>query len=257
MECAGGTCARNGADPFPTPGCEGVCRAYSERGAPCASGCARADYCDATTKVCLARKPAGATCAVGECDIGLQCAGATGSAVCRGPGQPGDSCTPFATVERTCALGLFCAGDGTFSSGTCTQRVGEGATCSTSAECQDGVLCVAAADGTATCARPLAEGAACVPMPTVGEPGCQLALSCDAASSRCRRLPQPEGHACTDEVDCQAAFDITAYYCDLTTRLCRRRAAVGEACVPQQPPSASCADGICDQTSRTCVLVCE
>jgi hypothetical protein len=203
----------------------------------------------------MARKPAGATCLVGECETGLQCSAAVGSAACRGPGQPGDSCTTFATVERSCALGLYCAGQGT--SGTCAHRAGEGEACTRTPECQDGILCVAAADGTATCARPLAEGATCVPLPTAGgESGCQLGLSCDAASSRCRRLPQPEGHACTDDTGCQTTFDLAAYYCDGTTKVCTRRAAVGEACVPQQVPSASCADGICDSTSRTCVLVC-
>jgi hypothetical protein len=39
--------------------------------------------------------------------------------------------------------------------------------------------------------------------------------------------------------------------------MCTRRAAVGEACLPQLAPGTSCADGICDETSLTCVLVCE
>jgi hypothetical protein len=122
--------------------------------------------------------------------------------------------------------------------------------------CLDGLLCVAAADGTGTCARPLADGAACVPAPTVGEPGCRLGSSCDAASSRCLRLPEPEGRACTDGSECQTTFSLGGYYCDDATKVCKRRAAVGEACVPQQVPAASCEDGICDPTSRTCVLFC-
>ena len=253
-ECAGGFCQRGSA--FPTPGCDGVCTAYPKRGDACSDRCAPEDYCDATTRVCLARKPAGATCAVGECEIGLQCAGPDGSAVCRGPGQRGESCVPLVTVERSCALGLYCAGQGSFPSGTCTQRVGEGEACTSTPECQDGLLCVAASDGTATCARPLVEGAACVPTPTLGEAGCRLELSCDAASNRCRRLPEPEARACADDSECQTTFEVGAYYCDDATRMCKRRAAVGEACVPQPLPSASCEEGICDATSRTCVLVC-
>src|SRR5262249_35649504 len=144
-----------------------------------------------TAMVCMARKPAGAACTYIGCQPGLHCAGPEGSSVCRGPGQVGDWC-PFAvTVERNCALGLVCGGDPSSTSGTCGLRVGEGAACKGSGQCQDGILCVAAADGTAACARPLAEGAACVPLPAFGsgEPGCALGLVCDAASNRCLRLP--------------------------------------------------------------------
>lgn len=254
-ECDGGTCAR-GAE-FALPGCVGVCVAPPKRGEACSDRCAAEDYCDATTRVCSERKPAGAACALGECQAGLQCAGPPGGMVCRsGWGQLGDSCAALASVERQCALGLYCASHGATPSGTCAPRVGAGAACSTASQCQDGLRCVAAADGSATCAPPLDEGASCIATPTLGEPGCRLELSCDAASSRCVRPPRLEARACSGGLDCLTAVDVVSYYCDDATRRCTRRAAVGEACAPQPVPADSCIEGICDAASRTCVLVC-
>ena len=254
-ECAGGTCARK--IQYPTPGCAGVCVAYPKRGDSCTDRCAPEDYCDVTTHVCTARKPAGATCDnLGECQAGLQCSGPAGAASCSGPGQAGDPCPAVVTVERRCALGLYCGGPAGATSGTCTQRVGEGAACTGTAACQDGLLCAAAVDGTARCARPLAEDAACVPAPTVGEPGCALELSCDG-TGRCHRPPALDGRACADQLDCQSAFELDTYYCDATSGTCARRAGVGEACVPQPVPMSSCLEGACDPTRKTCILICD
>lgn len=253
-ECVGGTCERG--SPYPTPGCGGVCVAYPKRGDACTDRCSPDDYCDTTTHVCTALKPAGATCTnLGECEGELQCNGPEGARVCSGPGQSGDPCPVVVTVERRCALGLYCASEGTSLSGTCAPRVGEAQPCTTSLQCQDGLVCVAAADGTASCARPLAEGAACVPTPAVGIPGCQLQLACDP-TSHCRRPPEPQGRACAGDLDCQATFEDGFYYCDGASKTCARRAALGEACVPQTVPAASCSDGICDAAGRRCILVC-
>ncbi|HEX6837723.1 MAG TPA: hypothetical protein VF334_14175, partial [Polyangia bacterium] len=139
---------------------------------------------------------------------------------------------------------------------TCAARVGEAQPCTTSLQCEDGLLCVGAPDGTATCARPLAEGAACVATPSVGEPGCQLDRPCDA-SGHCRRLPALDGRACADGTECASAFEMGTYYCDGATKVCVRTAAVGEPCVLQQPPMASCQEGVCDAATLRCVLVCE
>lgn len=254
IDCDGGTCARNGQ--FPIRGCAGVCVAYPKRGEPCTDRCAPEDYCDDSAHVCMARKPAGAACAGGECELGLQCVGPEGARVCGGPGQPGDGCVGLVTTEAQCASGLYCASQLPGNSGTCAFRVGEGQACTTTPQCQDGLLCVAATDGSATCARPLAEGAACVATPSTGEPGCGVALLCDA-SSRCVRWPALQGRPCGDNSGCESAFENGAYYCDGATRVCTRRASLGEACVRQQVPSDSCTDGICDADSHRCVLFCE
>jgi hypothetical protein len=254
MDCTDGFCERPLS--YPIDGCDGVCRAYPKHGEPCTTRCVPTDYCEAATKTCMTRKPAGATCVSGECALGLQCIESDGQARCRGPGQQGQPCTRPQTVEATCASGLYCAGAGTELSGTCEARAGEGAACTTTLGCRDGLRCIGADNGTAVCAQPLADGATCASTPAVGEPGCRLTLSCDPASHRCVRPPAPEQRTCSSEFDCQTTFGLTAYYCDTASHACKRRAVVGESCAPQQLPSASCEQGVCDPTSHTCILVC-
>lgn len=87
-----------------------VCRPIAATGAACNTGrtCAPTDYCDGTTSVCTARRPAGSLCpSYDECAEGLVC-----------ERRRGGPATCFATPARdeacidTCAEGLACAGAG-------------------------------------------------------------------------------------------------------------------------------------------------
>jgi hypothetical protein len=152
------------------------------------------------------------------------------SAVVTGVRQPGESC--FASFE--CAGGS-CAPTGSCTDtcclGTCVASVGVGGSCSSQADCADGLVCTAASGAdTVTCQPRAALGEQC----TYSEL-CAEGLFCavvyqpdDTTIGKCE-APAARGDACdttSPSLSCRSVED----YCSPTTSTCVARVEVGSPC---------------------------
>lgn len=178
----------------------------------------------------------GVECASGSCST---CEGACCTGICvPKPGLPsGDTCTGLGLgFNEECAAGTVCARtDGHYS---CKPPAAEGAACTWSAECAEGLACVT--DLTAlpgVCLTPLAAGQTCAPRLWLE---CDTGLYCDSSTQRCTALAAPgqacdvstyscmgfatcahglcvalptEGEACSDTTGCELGFECTAGTC--------------------------------------------
>ena len=130
-ECANGWCDFDG-------GCPGVCTAYLAIGAPCPtdSGCPRGATCSFLTgePTCEEQAPPVFVAAGGACD--------TEGATCLRSYCDGSICQPYPTLGQSCEATDIC--DGSFcneATFTCGVWLDEGAECSGSRDCRDGLFC--------------------------------------------------------------------------------------------------------------------
>jgi hypothetical protein len=192
-------------------------------GASCTSGmtrCAAGYYCDSSSDKCTAQKPSGQTCSsTDQCATGLVC----NSYTCGAGIAQGQQCYNSGSGSG-CALGLYC--DAT--QYQCLAAKAIGATCTSTAECQDTAYCDPTSShcaarpsvgqqcgtmGGSACQTGLAclPRGSCTPQGTVGSlcastTACQDTLICDPTSAKCATEPTkaPEGDFCNDATDCQS-----------------------------------------------------
>jgi hypothetical protein len=164
----------------------GVCGDEPALGASCSADfCARGQFCDAVTTLCVTGGTAGAACnRQTPCDPGFQCVGATMAmmGMCQAANtMMGMACDPTQRMAAACDpnLGLSC----NTMSKTCTAiaYVGDGQPCGvkadgSSAGCAGGGQCVIPTGMTmGTCKAPAADGAAC---DTAAGPPCLTPARC-------------------------------------------------------------------------------
>ncbi|MBK7861167.1 MAG: hypothetical protein IPJ65_21655 [Archangiaceae bacterium] len=209
--------------------------------------CVSGARCDYTTSRCVAKGPVGGACTAGyECRSGLVCL--NGQCATRPGGGPGQPCDE-PRVGNDCPVDLRCdaaplATDG----GHCTARLARGAPCSTSDDCQPGLLCRGAPSypydgGMGTCGG----------FPTIGEP-CDSSTSlcltgwCDPQSKRCAPSLAPGASCDPAHPGCDFARN---QVCDPTTHACIDRKPLGASCDPAA--MFICAGAaFCSEGSRTC-----
>lgn len=225
-----------------------VCAPKIAVGQPCTTtgGCVQTAYCDATSKLCVARNGLGGACVDGSnCLMELDCVGgfcresystplgapckANSNCVlgswCKGASSGvNGSCTAYTAPGGACTAGtsVECGPEGYCLSGTCIARLGVGASCS-GASCQSGLTC---------------SGSKCV---VLGDPGaactadaqCKRYLRC--ASNLCTDALAPTGAACSYTPQCDNA------YCP-GTNVCTALVPDGQTCTSD----VSCASGNCE-----------
>lgn len=182
-----------------------VCVAYADlgAGATCTDGespgCTRGTRC--ISNVCTPLLGVDAACdATKPCKVDLQC---TALNKCERAAVAGEPCGTAA--RRNCAVTNFYC-DST--SGTCVARGQQGAACTASDKCINGLWCsstVAAPNG--TCQSRGGVNAACVYEHRLE--ACQDALYCTATFSSPNGVcasPKPEGAACADAIECASGL---------------------------------------------------
>jgi hypothetical protein len=149
-------------------------------------------YCDPTTELCTALKPAGA-----QCQDSDECAQGFCSGTCMAYPQAGQPCV---SGETSCAsIGLYC--DTTTQ--VCTEYALEGETCGT-VRCSPAYTCT---------------GSTCVLKPRVGDScdpetrDCIDDSYCEPTTLRCT-APKPDGASCTSGSECIGD-------CDYDTSVCK------------------------------------
>jgi hypothetical protein len=146
-----------------------------------------------------------------DCQEGLFCyQGATTQYVCVAIPTvgPGETCNG---ATLACGPGYYC--DNGFD--TCEAQKAAGESCSSPAECQEGLIC----DGNNRCAAGLGVGQAC----SYYETECAANLYCDTTTSMCAAR-KGSGATCYSSAECEASL-----YCDSSDR-CTPRRAGGESC---------------------------
>ena len=192
--CTDGTCVGSAA-PVVTP--------PAKLGEACAgelaNACVDGTFCDSSTGVCAAYKPAGATCTdATQCGDGLFCNFNTG--MCTAPAHLGQSCATLACGDE----GTYC----NFSTQLCTSFASLGGACNdtTEGECTSYAMC----DSTTM---------KCVPYPATGASCANTNGACGDVGSLCNEsliceLQGATGAACVGSADCISGN------CDLTTHVC-------------------------------------
>lgn len=215
-ECTDGVC--RGA------GCPRTCQAKGGLGEVCrtADDCRTGNYCrlaNLATGVgqCVAYgQPMAACDSVERCAPGLACF----EGKCVQPPLPGFSC-----LERLCTDDAFCAlaADG----GTCTPRLGPGASCTDDEQCQSGLLCE---DVTRVCSsvRLSAPQSACGPR-QVCPPGTACIGGGPTTTGMCRPAKQLD-ERCAQASECAPQFACFARDGGAAAS-CGPRAAAGDTCV--------------------------
>ena len=178
--CCQGTCI--GVAVAPPPYQIGVaCQTTSD----CESGA----YCDSTTDVCTALKPAGATCtSTNECPYGMGCAGLTGTRTCKTLPVVGEACPDGQCRDA----GTYCT-----AAKACAKVGLPGDACATNGDCSSFYVC----DGTQHCAQGAHEGESCAVNARCADYG----NFCDNATKICKGL-QPDGATCTSSSQCESVF---------------------------------------------------
>jgi hypothetical protein len=162
-QCASNVCVTG------TGGC-GTCGTAAAAGAACkgSSDCIAGLVCavDASSNLrCVAPAASGADCTNTPCQVGLVCAGATGSKKCAAPLAAGAACDPT-TQGCDGAAGYWCTPRGTrcvqIKFAAAGQPCGYDTTTGDLTECSDSGFCaLAASSTTGTCVAAAADGQAC------------------------------------------------------------------------------------------------
>jgi hypothetical protein len=125
------------------------CSPLAAEGASCLSlGCQPELACDGNAHTCRRKARQGESCNNIGCEDGLYC-----DSVCQPRGIEGALCDPSLVQSTECAASYFC------DRGQCAPRLVEGAACSQTGDCQDGLSCSKGS----TCSKRLALGEVCTP----------------------------------------------------------------------------------------------
>ena len=249
-ECAAGLC-------LPGLSCPASCPSVLGEGAACSVG---GPACDVRLGLLCRGGRCERPSQLGEsCDLGIDCASELicgSSHVCGRLRRAGEACA----ADENCQQGLYCFGDEL--GATCVLQHSVGMPCSEDvdhadaalrgAECQDGLVCAGAGltlRGSALaghCARPVAEGAACLIDPggtQVFEEGCALGLYCPARAC----VPLPVSGPCTPHDACDATSFCSGDGTCQTVRADGSRCAAAIEC-----ESGTCAAGACARAELLC-----
>jgi hypothetical protein len=175
-QCCQGTCAATAAGP-------GDIGAACELNQDCKEGA----YCDSTTDLCAALKPAGSACQqLTECAYNLGCAGTP------------RTCQALPTLGQACPDGM-CRDAGTYCTAAkvCAKVGLPGDPCTTRSDCSFYYVC----DATNHCAVGPHEGESCA----VNTRCADFENFCDSATKICKGR-QPDGAACTTSSQCDSNF---------------------------------------------------
>lgn len=279
-ECIAGRCTA-------AAGCKGTCVADIAIGKACGNEqrCADGSFCE--SGVCRARAKAGDPCG-GHwqwCAEGLFCAGYSPAfrgrptskpevlGTCRAPLGVGERCA--GDSDGHCRADLYCAwGD---AKPTCQKPLAKGEVCRWLDACADGLACTGLVLGgvapdhphfaVATpgrCAPILDAGATCDPAAFVS--GCPQTMRCDRTTKRCRSAGH-EGDPCQSSwittpqpTDKPIVNDgcVSAHYCDVATRTCKKALPAGARCTPQTfgVEDEPCFLTQCSAKTKRCVAAC-
>lgn len=228
---------------------------------PVGSDCQNARDCAAGLKCaeakCVVPVPEGASCTVpasssDECEDGLNCVGAAGSATCVRPSALGEPCGSISAGKNRCGECLRCG-----AGGLCRAAV-VGSTCTGNADCPSNSYCASGA-----CALKPRENEACVVATnSSGEPPQSAQRgNCMHADAFCKRLnsTNPAGtcvkrpglqETCGNRYD---AADCMEGYCRISG------GAPTGTCQPLVGPNGDCPQGdecgsglYCDSTTKRC-----
>ena len=228
--------------------------------------CAPGTYClrvaDACPGTCTAQKAAGESC-----QQDTECLGGTGSVGSCFAGQCGTiapGSTPAAVgaacgltgsgpdyVTQPCVDGSHCKMPDDGETGTCTEMVATGATCTQGDVCADSGGCVPDASGAFSCVSPKvarSAGAACG-MVDGGVTLCDPFAGLDCSEDDVCVQVSGDG---TEGAMCEPGFlgesCNDGLYCNYDTKQCTAQVGDGEACMMYE----ECRSGVCDVDSFTC-----
>lgn len=201
---ANGDC-KNANEGCGGPNCMQTCQLAGAQGKPCpkTGSCAAGLRCDYVTNTCVPPGGVGAACRYfSDCDSNSTYCDTANTSTCLALPTAGQTCR---TSIPACTNGYYC----NQTPKICEAKLATGATCTTTAACQDALFC----DFTKTpdsCQPRLGVGGNCA---TTGFDSCQASLRC--ISGTCQ-TPKAAGVACVNYNDCTDGL-----YCDDVLKTCQ------------------------------------
>lgn len=207
---------QNGRVTFNAEALDACLTAYAAPEDTCATYVTELPWAEA----CKEQAFVGAVASGGACFFDHDCAGAPESAEC-GPDQ---KCVALPTGGAPCPTGACAAGFFCGTTQTCQAKLAEGATCTSTAQCQTDLFCDTTATPTPTCTARQPAGSSCT-----SNAGCEsgecVPGRCMGSTQACYNDTQCSAHCANSSAFCSIGFDYTCNtapgHCDtITTTAC-------------------------------------